>query len=110
MGPRLHSTGATTPLSVLWARYRCPEQKQNTVFAADAGFFLLCDMRPFMDAVTWDAETALWQTLLNRANVNLTPGVACRIGEPGFMRLCFAAQPVEAAVEAVDRIGCVLCD
>jgi hypothetical protein len=40
--------------------------------------------------------------------VNLTPGAACRVGEPGFMRLCFAAVPTDVAVGAVERIGRVL--
>jgi DNA-binding transcriptional MocR family regulator len=46
--------------------------------------------------------------LLEEANVNLTPGAACRVGEPGFMRLCFAAVPTDVAVRAVARIARVL--
>ncbi|MBE7483990.1 MAG: aminotransferase class I/II-fold pyridoxal phosphate-dependent enzyme [Polyangiaceae bacterium] len=73
-----------------------------------AGFFLLVDLRRFLAAPTWDAEAALWRRLLDTANVNLTPGAACRVGEPGFMRLCFAGVPTDAAVHAVQRIGQVL--
>jgi hypothetical protein len=40
--------------------------------------------------------------------VNLTPGAACRVAEPGFMRLCFAAVPTAVAVRAIERIGRVL--
>ncbi|MCL4756211.1 MAG: aminotransferase class I/II-fold pyridoxal phosphate-dependent enzyme, partial [Myxococcales bacterium] len=69
-----------------------------------AGFFLLVDLRPFLAAPTWDAEANLWRRLLDAANVNLTPGAACRVGEPGFMRLCFAGVPTDAAVHAVQRI------
>ena len=79
-----------------------------SVIPAEAGIFVVCDMRPFLGEVTWAAEDALWRRLLNEANVNLTPGSACHNGEPGFMRLCFAAQPTAAVVEAVRRVGRVL--
>lgn len=75
---------------------------------ADAGIFVLCDMRRFLDAPIWEAEDALWRRILNEANVNLTPGSACRIGEPGFMRLCYAKEPVERVVEAIERVGRLL--
>jgi 1-aminocyclopropane-1-carboxylate synthase len=75
---------------------------------AEAGFFLLVDLRRFMGEPTWDAERALWRRLLDEINVNLTPGAACRIAEPGFMRLCFGSVPSDTAVHAVRRIGGVL--
>jgi DNA-binding transcriptional MocR family regulator len=43
--------------------------------------------------------------LLDEGNVNLTPGSACRIAEPGFFRLCYAALPVEHVVEGIERVG-----
>lgn len=72
---------------------------------AGAGFFLLCDLRQYLDAPTWDAEQALWRKILEQSNVNLTPGSACRVGEPGFMRLCFAAVESDVVVGAVERMG-----
>jgi 1-aminocyclopropane-1-carboxylate synthase len=78
--------------------------------AAEAGIFLLLDMRSFMAEISWEAEGALWRSILEEANVNLTPGSACRIGEPGFMRLCFAAQPPDVVALAVERIGSALND
>ena len=75
---------------------------------AEAGFFVLCDMRPFMDDVTWEEEDRLWRRILEEANVNLTPGAACHVGEPGFMRLCFAAEPTDVIVDGVQRLGRVL--
>ncbi len=57
---------------------------------------------------SWEAEDALWRSLLESANVNLTPGSACRVGEPGFMRLCFAGAPTDAVVAGIERIGRVL--
>jgi aspartate/methionine/tyrosine aminotransferase len=73
-----------------------------------AGFFVLLDLRRSLDERSWPGEAALWRRLLERANVNLTPGAACRVGEPGFMRLCFAGVPPATAAEAIRRIGIVL--
>ncbi|MDH3538463.1 MAG: aminotransferase class I/II-fold pyridoxal phosphate-dependent enzyme [Acidimicrobiia bacterium] len=75
---------------------------------AEAGFFFLCDLRPFLDEPTWEAEAALWRRILDDARVNLTPGAACRIGEPGFMRLCFASEPLPAVLTGIERIGALL--
>ena len=75
---------------------------------AEAGFFVLCDMRSFMDEVTWEEEDRLWRRILEEANVNLTPGAACHVGEPGFMRLCFAAEPTDVIVSGVQRLGRVV--
>jgi len=75
---------------------------------AEAGFFLVCDLREFLEAPTWAAEHALWRRLVDEANVNLTPGEACRVVEPGFFRLCYAAVPAEAIEVALRRIGDVL--
>lgn len=77
-------------------------------FPAQGGFFLLCDLRPFMDTVTWEAEAGLWTRLLEEANVNLTPGADCHIGEPGFMRLCFAGIPTDGVVAGIERLGRLL--
>lgn len=75
---------------------------------SQAGFFLLCDFRQFLGNLTWDAEHELWNRLLEQTGVNLTPGSACRIGEPGFMRLCFASESTEAVVTGIERIGRIL--
>ena len=58
-----------------------------------------------LDAPTRDAEQRLWRRMLDEANVNLTPGSACRVIEPGFFRLCFASAPVEDSLEAVARLA-----
>jgi 1-aminocyclopropane-1-carboxylate synthase len=74
----------------------------------EAGFFLLIDLRRFLREPTYEAEHALFRRLLERANVNLTPGAACRISEPGFMRLCFAAVAPEVTVRGIERIAHLL--
>jgi 1-aminocyclopropane-1-carboxylate synthase len=75
---------------------------------ADAGLFVLLDMREFLAEPTWSAERTLWRSILDEAGVNLTPGSACHINEPGFMRLCFATEPPETVEAAIDRIGHVV--
>lgn len=75
---------------------------------AEAGIFVVCDMRGFMGESTWDAEHELWRRILEHANVNITPGAACRISEPGFFRLCYAAEPTEAVVDGIARVGRLL--
>ncbi len=76
--------------------------------AADGGIFVVCDLRAYLSEPTADAERALWKRILDGADVNLTPGAACRIAEPGFMRLCYAAQPLEVVLEGIERVGAVL--
>jgi aspartate/methionine/tyrosine aminotransferase len=73
-------------------------------FPAEAGVFVLLDLRSHLTAPTWDAEHALWLRILEQARVNLTPGAACHVGEPGFFRLCYAGQPTEAMETGVRRI------
>jgi aspartate/methionine/tyrosine aminotransferase len=71
---------------------------------AEAGVFVLLDLRPHLEAPTWEAEHALWVRILEQARVNLTPGAACRVGEPGFFRLCYAGLPPETVEAGVRRI------
>jgi len=75
---------------------------------AEAAIFLICDLRSHLTAPTWAAERALWRRIVDEANVNLTPGEACRINEPGFFRICYAAENGTAVREAITRIGRVL--
>jgi aspartate/methionine/tyrosine aminotransferase len=75
---------------------------------AEAGVFVLLDLRSHLAAPEWEAEHALWLRILEQARVNLTPGASCRVGEPGFFRLCYASQPVETVEAAVGRIARLL--
>ena len=84
------------------------ERNRIPHLAGPAGFFLLVDLRGHLDEPTWEAEDRLWGRLLTEANVNLTPGSECRIGEPGFMRLVFTTEPPAHVAVAIDRVGAVL--
>jgi aspartate/methionine/tyrosine aminotransferase len=72
--------------------------------AAEAGVFVLLDLRSYLASPTWEAEHALWLRILEHARVNLTPGAACRVGQPGFFRLCYAGHTVETMEIGVRRI------
>jgi DNA-binding transcriptional MocR family regulator len=84
------------------------ETHQIPYLPADGGIFVLCDLRAHLDEPTFAAEDRLWRRIVEDANVNLTPGAACRIAEPGFFRLCYAAEPREAVRVGVDRVAAVL--
>ena len=79
-----------------------------TYLPAEAAFFLICDLRAHLEVPTWEAERSLWRRILEQANVNLTPGEACRINEPGFFRLCYAAESGAAVQDAIGRLGRML--
>lgn len=71
---------------------------------AGAGFFVLLDLRRHLEAPTWQAEHELWLRILETARVNLTPGAACHVGEPGFFRLCYAGHPAPTVEVGVGRL------
>jgi aspartate/methionine/tyrosine aminotransferase len=71
---------------------------------AEAGVFALLDLRSYLTEPTWEAEHALWLRILDAAKVNLTPGAACHVGEPGFMRLCYAGLPTAMVEAGVRRL------
>ena len=75
---------------------------------ASAGVFTVLDLREFLDEPTWEAEDRLWRRILGEANVNVTPGAACRIVEPGFVRLVYATEPAAHVVTGVERMAGVL--
>jgi len=71
---------------------------------AEAGVFVLLDLRQHLSAPTWEAEHELWTRILEHARGNLTPGAACHVGEPGFFRLCYARSSPETVEVGVRRI------
>lgn len=78
--------------------------------ASDAGVFFLVDLRSHLPEQTWEGEDALWRRMVEEANLNLTPGSACRNAEPGFFRVCFASQQVATAVAGMHRLVDLLAD
>ena len=79
-----------------------------SVVDADGGIFVVCDLRPFLSAPTFEAEHQLWQHLVDQGRVNITPGSACRIAEPGFFRLCWATMPLDTVRVGLARMEAAL--
>jgi aspartate/methionine/tyrosine aminotransferase len=75
---------------------------------AEAGFFVICDLRAWLDEPSFAAEDRLWRRIVDEAKVNLTPGAACRIVEPGWFRLCFASVAPAAVLAGIGRVADVL--
>ncbi len=73
------------------------------VVPGGAAIFLLADFRSYLDAPTWEEEHRVWSTMLEDAHVNMTPGSACYVAEPGFFRVCFATEDPETIASALDR-------
>ncbi|CAM9832325.1 unnamed protein product [Ectocarpus sp. 4 AP-2014] len=61
---------------------------------AEAGLFIMLDLREYLEDSSKEAEERLWRQMLERTKVNLTPGGAFHCVEPGWFRLCFAYQVV----------------
>ncbi|CAM9472569.1 unnamed protein product [Ectocarpus sp. 8 AP-2014] len=72
---------------------------------AEAGLFVMLDLREYLQVSSKEAEERLWRQMLERTKVNLTPGGAFHCVEPGWFRLCFAYQQVDVVSRAVDRIA-----
>ncbi|MEM1031300.1 MAG: aminotransferase class I/II-fold pyridoxal phosphate-dependent enzyme [Myxococcota bacterium] len=92
-------------LASTYARVTEALERANLPFVdAEAGFFLLCDLRGHLEAASFEAEHTLWRRLLDDHNLNLTPGRACRIATPGFFRLCYAGVDDDALDVALARL------
>ncbi len=74
---------------------------------AEAGIFLMVDLRRWLPAPGFEGEGRLWERILE-AGVNLTPGATLRCAEPGWFRLCFAAISRERVLQAVERLAVAL--
>ncbi|HEU4948173.1 MAG TPA: aminotransferase class I/II-fold pyridoxal phosphate-dependent enzyme, partial [Kribbella sp.] len=92
----------------LGAAYECTvkavEQQGISVLPAAAGLFVWMDLRASLAEPTFDAEHALWQRIFTEAKVNISPGGVFHCAEPGWFRLCFAADR-EAVSLAITRLS-----
>jgi 1-aminocyclopropane-1-carboxylate synthase len=75
---------------------------------SESGFFIFVFLGKYLNSNTFQAENELWRYLIDKCRVNLTPGSACFCSDPGWFRVCFAAQPLEKLQEALDRISLAL--
>jgi len=76
-----------------------------TSLPSRAGLFILVDLTPFVS--TYSEETHLYTDLLHEEGINLTPG-SCLGCPPGWFRLCFSYNTIDATLNAVTRLGSFL--
>eukprot|EP00475_Leptophrys_vorax_P034705 TRINITY_DN5637_c0_g1_i1.p1 TRINITY_DN5637_c0_g1~~TRINITY_DN5637_c0_g1_i1.p1 ORF type:complete len:141 (+),score=13.11 TRINITY_DN5637_c0_g1_i1:634-1056(+) len=96
----------------LWSSYSAVTAmltEANIPFVrANAGMFVFVDLSQFLPERTPKAEMTLWRSLLEKTNVNVTPGQACLCPEPGWFRICYASEPKQKLVLGIQRILDVL--
>ena len=63
------------------------------IIDGDSGLFFLLDLREYLPEQSFDAETKLFQKLLNEHKIFLTAGQDLGMEVPGYFRLCFAKAP-----------------
>jgi aspartate/methionine/tyrosine aminotransferase len=64
--------------------------------------------RSLLAAPTWQGEEAWFHAMKDRCGVVLTPGRAQLAPEPGYFRLCYAAQPPHVLAEALRRLEALI--
>lgn len=74
------------------------------IHPAEAGFFFFAHAGAHGDFTTFSDERRFWQTLVDDANISLTPGEACHSEQPGWFRVCHASASSQAIDEAVLRL------
>ncbi|KAK8692456.1 hypothetical protein V6N13_075915 [Hibiscus sabdariffa] len=57
---------------------------------SNAGLFCWVDMRHLLSSNTFEAETKLWDEIISKARLNISPGSSFHCTEPGWFRVCFA--------------------
>jgi len=88
------------------------ELKENGVpfLPTDSGIFTMIDLRGYLSSQTFEAEDELWRILLDKANLNMSPGSAMKCTEPGWFRCCWASVSFETLRVALQRMTRVLKD
>ncbi|KAI3421481.1 DET1- and DDB1-associated protein 1, partial [Psidium guajava] len=71
---------------------------------SNAGLFLWMDLRGLLRESTVEAETDLWQIIINDVKLNVSPGSSFHCSEPGWFRVCIANMNEETMEVALTRI------
>lgn len=73
-------------------KQNCPKLK---IQEPNAGIFFMTDLRDFLENDSFEAETNLYEELINKYGINMTPGQAMGLTTPGFFRVCYAKKENE---------------
>ena len=71
---------------------------------SNAGLFFWMDLRRLLKEPTPEAEMALWQLIIHKVKLNVSPGSSFHCSEPGWFRVCFANMDDETMEVALERI------
>eukprot|EP00743_Colponemidia_sp_Colp-15_P011879 GILK01013366.1.p1 GENE.GILK01013366.1~~GILK01013366.1.p1 ORF type:complete len:434 (-),score=53.43 GILK01013366.1:39-1298(-) len=70
---------------------------------ANAGIFMMVDLRGLLGGSSWEDERRLWRELFEEQKLLFTPGEACHCHLPGFFRFCFAWVSLPTLQVALER-------
>lgn len=74
--------------------------------AAQGAIFAFCDFRKYVDPqnMTYLGEYELFEKIIKKAKIVLTPGESCHCPIPGFFRVCYAFVTFEALIVGLARL------
>ncbi|KAJ4954111.1 hypothetical protein NE237_030943 [Protea cynaroides] len=70
----------------------------------NGGLFCWMNLSPFLENPTREGELALWNSIVEEAKLNISPGSSCHCSEPGWFRVCFANMSEQTLEVALKRI------
>ncbi|PSS15527.1 1-aminocyclopropane-1-carboxylate synthase like [Actinidia chinensis var. chinensis] len=70
----------------------------------NAGLFCWVNLSPLLESQTRESELAVWEAILHRVKLNISPGSSCHCSEPGWFRVCFANMSEKTLEVALKRI------
>jgi 1-aminocyclopropane-1-carboxylate synthase 1/2/6 len=70
----------------------------------NAGLFSWMDLRGMLRESTPEAELELWQVIIHKVKLNVSPGTSFHCDEPGWFRVCHANMDDDTMEVALDRI------
>ncbi|PSS01957.1 1-aminocyclopropane-1-carboxylate synthase [Actinidia chinensis var. chinensis] len=70
----------------------------------NAGLFCWVNLSPLLESQTRESELAVWDLILHRVKLNISPGSSCHCSEPGWFRVCFANMSEKTLEVALKRI------
>jgi aspartate/methionine/tyrosine aminotransferase len=76
--------------------------------SAGAAMFIWADVRKYLRERTIESERELWNKMFKEAKILATPGESALAAEPGFLRFCFAATPINVWPEFSNRMKKIL--
>ena len=79
-------------------------QHNVAMLSSQAGHFFMLDLRKYLAENTFAGEKQLYMKILDKANVNLTPGECFKFPVPGFFRCCFVGCNADTLVVALTKL------